>query len=151
MAKLPKSIIKKYGITKKAWAVFRGQKSTRKTTVTKRRGGTRRRVVHRIKSAGRRYGGRARGLLGGIAGGLTLKNVAFGTAGLIVTERFQPYGGAYRGPLNKVLIGIAGPMMGMDNRDMLTVGVKEGLATLVGGYLGYSTGGAPASNGGEML
>lgn len=28
MAKLPKSIIKKYGISKKAWAVFRGQKTT---------------------------------------------------------------------------------------------------------------------------
>lgn len=31
MAKLPKSIIKKYGISKKAWAVFRGQKKTTKT------------------------------------------------------------------------------------------------------------------------
>ncbi len=30
MVKLPKSIIKKYGITKKAWAVFRGTKSGRK-------------------------------------------------------------------------------------------------------------------------
>jgi len=29
MAKLPKSIIKKYGISKKAWAVFRGQKASR--------------------------------------------------------------------------------------------------------------------------
>jgi hypothetical protein len=28
MAKLPKSIIKKYGINKKAWQVFRGQKSS---------------------------------------------------------------------------------------------------------------------------
>lgn len=28
MAKLPKSIIKKYGISKKAWAVYRGKKKT---------------------------------------------------------------------------------------------------------------------------
>ena len=28
MGKLPKSIIQKYGISKKAWAVFRGQKRT---------------------------------------------------------------------------------------------------------------------------
>lgn len=31
MAKLPKSIIKKYGISKKAWAVFRGNKTKKKT------------------------------------------------------------------------------------------------------------------------
>lgn len=31
MAKLPKALIKKYGISKKAWAVFRGQRTTRKT------------------------------------------------------------------------------------------------------------------------
>lgn len=44
MAKLPKAIIKKYGITKKAWQVFRGvKKQTRKTiqvktTMARRRG-----------------------------------------------------------------------------------------------------------------
>jgi hypothetical protein len=32
MAKLPKSIIKKYGISKKAWAVFRGNKTSSKRT-----------------------------------------------------------------------------------------------------------------------
>jgi len=32
MAKLPKSIIKKYGISKKAWAVFRGTSQRIKTT-----------------------------------------------------------------------------------------------------------------------
>lgn len=41
MAKLPKSIIKKYGISKKAWAVFRGskkaKKSTRGTTMARRK------------------------------------------------------------------------------------------------------------------
>jgi hypothetical protein len=40
MAKLPKSIIKKYGISKKAWAVFRGSSASRgKTTMAKRRYG----------------------------------------------------------------------------------------------------------------
>jgi len=37
MAKLPKSIIKKYGISKKAWAVFRGQRTTPKRTKMARR------------------------------------------------------------------------------------------------------------------
>lgn len=35
MARLPKSLIRKYGISKKAWAVFRGTKRTRKTIKTK--------------------------------------------------------------------------------------------------------------------
>lgn len=35
MAKLPKSIIKKYGISKKAWAVFRGKKHERKTPMAR--------------------------------------------------------------------------------------------------------------------
>ena len=78
---------------------------------------------------------------------MNLKSVAFGTAGLVLTDRYQPYGGAYRGPLNKMAIGLIGPMVGMDNHDMFTVGVKEGLATLVTGYLG--AGAAPS--GGDTL
>jgi len=35
MARLPKSIIKKYGISKKAWAVFRGSKSIKKSKAVK--------------------------------------------------------------------------------------------------------------------
>ena len=38
MAKLPKSIIKKYGISKKAWAVFRGQRSSSKSKKNKNEG-----------------------------------------------------------------------------------------------------------------
>ena len=40
MAKLPKNIIKKCGITKKAWAVFRGNKKTTRSenTMAKRKG-----------------------------------------------------------------------------------------------------------------
>jgi|WetSurMetagenome_2_1015567.scaffolds.fasta_scaffold872203_1 hypothetical protein len=39
MGKLPKSLIKKYGISKKAWAVFRGQKTkpTKRQKMTKRK------------------------------------------------------------------------------------------------------------------
>jgi len=35
LAKLPRSIIKKYGISKKAWAVFRGSRTTKKKTRSK--------------------------------------------------------------------------------------------------------------------
>jgi hypothetical protein len=37
MARLPKHIIKKYGISKKAWAVFRGQKTTSKKVTSHKR------------------------------------------------------------------------------------------------------------------
>lgn len=37
MASLPKSIIKKYGITKKAWSVFRGSKSPKRVTTMARK------------------------------------------------------------------------------------------------------------------
>lgn len=40
MAKLPKSLIKKYGISKKAWAVFRGSKRT--TSSKKKNSGSKR-------------------------------------------------------------------------------------------------------------
>jgi hypothetical protein len=58
MAKLPKSIIKKYGISKKAWAVFRGNKRT--TTKIKVRGHRnmarhRYRSYHRRKSTGGKF------------------------------------------------------------------------------------------------
>ena len=146
MARLPKSIIKKYGITKKAWAVFRGQKTVKKYMV-KRRGGKRKSYRARVSGAAHRYTRRGRGLLGGLGAGLTLKSVAFGTAGLLVAERFQPFGGAYKPAIDKIAIGLVGPMVGMDNHDMLTVGVKEGLATFVDGFLG----GSSSITGGDTL
>ena len=45
MAKLPKSIIKKHGITKKAWRIFRAKKGTTKKVKTK----TTRRVKTMVK------------------------------------------------------------------------------------------------------
>lgn len=137
MARLPKSIIKKYGITKKAWEVYRGKRST---PMAKRKKGTVTRYVTRAKGAGKRYTKRAKGLLGGLGGGLTIKGVAFGTAGLMVAQRFQPFGGEYKPAVDKIAIGLVGPMVGMGQHDMLTVGIKEGLATLANSVLGGPTG-----------
>jgi hypothetical protein len=58
MAKLPKSLIKKYGISKKAWAVFRGQKKSKSISKTqpkvkymaRRRKGGFKRFVSKAKS-----------------------------------------------------------------------------------------------------
>ena len=54
MAKLPKSIIRKYGISKKAWSVFRGEKKT-----------TNRRVSSMARRGFRRSRSRGSGGLGG--------------------------------------------------------------------------------------
>lgn len=54
---LPKSIIKKYGITKKAWSVFRG----RKKSSSKSRKVTRTNPKRRVKTTARRKRRRGRG------------------------------------------------------------------------------------------
>lgn len=97
----------------------------------------------RIRRAYRRRGG-VRGILGGIMPGGILPAVA-GVGGLIVAQRYQPFGGAYKPAIDKIALGVVLPMIGMDNRDMLSVGIKEGIATLVNSYLG---GGEAVSSGG---
>jgi hypothetical protein len=64
MAKLPKHLIKKYGISKKAWAVFRSGKSSstrRVSTMAKKRYSTKRR------SKGSAFPTELRGVIGAIA------------------------------------------------------------------------------------
>ena len=60
MAGLPKSLIKKYGITKKAWRIFRGRKAKKRTSKTRRssKPKKRRRYVTRPRKKRRSGGGR---------------------------------------------------------------------------------------------
>ena len=60
--RLPKSIIKKYGITKKAWRVFRGRKKSRSKSSPKRKGRTRSNPRRRGKSGGGRVGRKGKSL-----------------------------------------------------------------------------------------
>lgn len=147
MVGLPKSIIKKYGITKKAWEIFRGHKSLKRSS-PKSKVTAMAKTRKRVGRAKKRYTRRARGLMGGLGKGLSFKSLAAGTLGLILTDRYQPFGGVYKPAVDKIAIGIVGPMMGLDNQDMLTVGIKEGLARVVGGYLG---GVAAPTNGSNYL
>ncbi len=143
MPGLPKSIIKKYGITKEAWRVYRagkplkaGSPKTKVSKMAKRKRG--------VAAAKTRYTRRAKGILPGLGRGLSFKGLAAGTLGLILMERYQPFGGVYKPAIDKIAIGIVAPMVGMDNQDMLSVGIKEGLAKVVGGYLGMGVA-APAN------
>lgn len=57
MAKLPKSLIKKYGISKKAWSIFRSQKSSSSTKLRKNKQMAKRRRTSRVKSSRRKSSG----------------------------------------------------------------------------------------------
>ena len=90
---------------------------------------------------------RARGILGGMR--LNWKSLAVGTAGLVVAQRFQPFGGAYKPAIDKIAVGAIASMAKMDNMDLVTAGIKEGVATLVNQALqgGISFGSVGATGG----
>jgi len=83
---------------------------------------------------------RARGFITGLGKGLSLKSIAAGSLGLMAMQRFQPFGGVYKPAVDKIVLGIILPMIKLDNQDMLTVGIKEGIATLANQYLGAGAG-----------
>lgn len=66
MAKLPKNIIRKYGISKKAWSIFRGEKRT---------------TTRRVSGMARRRHSRSRG--GGGPGGGKLMNGLIKPSGML--------------------------------------------------------------------
>jgi len=142
MARLPKALIRKYGISKKAWSIFKRSKSsgTRTRKVTKAKTMARKRSY---RSYPRRAYRRARTGFAGLGKGLSIKNLAVGAAALTIAKMFQPFGGNYKPAVDKIACGVILPAIKMDNNDLLTAGIKEGIATLVTGYLsgaGYSGG-----------
>lgn len=87
--KLPKSIIKKYGISKKAWAVFRGKKSSaststmaRRTKRKSRRGG--------FARFGRRKGRRSSASKGVNPTGLVIGAMVYGAGREWLSDKLQP-------------------------------------------------------------
>ena len=99
MAKLPKSIIKKYGISKKAWSVFRGQSKVSKTS--KKTGG---RKMAKKKRSGGSKGGDTLLLQAGTA-------MAYGALRPKIEQWIQPVtskipvGGNY---VDEIALGLAG-------------------------------------------
>lgn len=85
--------------------------------------------------------------MGGI-GKVSVKNTAIGTGLLMAMQRFQPFGGNYKPAVDKLAVGVIGKVAKIGQADMLTVGIKEGLATLGNQYLG---GGAISPMGGSSL
>lgn len=108
MAKLPKNIIKKYGISKKAWQVFRGARGTTMAKRKSSRGGSR-------KKGSRRRGGSRGSMMSGwiplssqemlidFGVGLTVGKVNAMVAPF--TDNFLEFAGQYRGEARTALIG----------------------------------------------
>ena len=101
MAHLPKSLIKKYGISKKAWSVFRSGRSTAHRAVAHRK-------VHskRVVSMARRYGRRTRHRSSGFGGGLgswIMPLIVGGAVAAVVTP--------YARQANIPIISSASPMV----------------------------------------
>lgn len=92
MSGLPRALIKKYGVSKKAWAVFRGTRTRRTKVVSMARRRRRYGFSYGFKRTARRYGKRGENLLmnglfgSKIPGGLIGKVVA----GFVIGKYINP-------------------------------------------------------------
>lgn len=96
---------------------------------------------HTVKTKVKRSGKK---LFGGIG---SPKGLLIGSVGLMAAQRFQPFGGAYKPAVDKIAVGLVGQAVGMGQSDLLSAGIKEGLATLASGFMGGGGIGVPAVQG----
>jgi len=130
MVGLPRNIIKKYGVSKKAWAVFRGRKQRVKYSKVLRRGKT---MARRY----RRFGRRRRGGGGGFGLGriTSMRNILY------------TLGGAYLAPSVGVSSNIGGALGGyLGTKSLLGAAAGYFVApyamSMISGALGGAQGGA---------
>src|SRR3990172_11924573 len=145
MVGLPKSIIKKYGVTKKAWAVFRGTKSKSRPS------GQERKTMARRRGVKRRFGRHS--------AGLSVKDLAVGTAAVSVFEPFLDNlagnfaGGLLGGIGDDVIKAGLGWYLAKKQKGaikgagyaLLVIGVRNIVAGFAGPMMGRLTGGQQAT------
>jgi len=142
MAKgLPKSIIAKYGISKKAWEVFRGRKAPEKgKTMAKRKRASR---VRRYYGKAKRVGRRA-----GALGGISLKEIIFGaalmTAGKVGVGMIAP-GLPFQRQVGTLAGGAVAAFTGLPGKRLISFGLMDAGSDLIAGFIG---GGLGRTNGG---
>ena len=83
---LPKSIIKKYGISKKAWSVYRGRKTKKRSVV---RVAKRRKYKARPRKSYFKRRRKSKGLGGGITG-IVIGGVAYGVGRQYISNLIAP-------------------------------------------------------------
>lgn len=140
MAKLPKSLIKKYGISKKAWSVFRGQK-TNKTknkvvNVAKKKGGFRKSATEAGKGLGMVLAGMAYGasrewvsqkiepLTSKLPGGYLADNVVLGATGYLLYKGKIPFLNKYAvtREVGKAMVYVESALAGVDIKQKAMTG-----------------------------
>jgi len=128
MAKgLPKSIAKKYGITKKAWRVYRAGKGKPKSKgKTKQSTSKRRKSTKKVKntSKGSRILGNM-GLKGLIISGAILSGLKF-----LMRTTF-PQAGAYTTSVSAIGAGIAAKALNTTGKSLLAFGAVDGVSELI--------------------
>jgi hypothetical protein len=133
---LPRSIIKKYGISKKAWAVFRGQGAPKKV----------KHVVRKKTSRVRRYYGKAKrvGRRAGALGGISLKEIIFGaalmTAGKVVVGMVAP-GLPFQRQVGTLAGGAVAAFTGLPGKRLISFGLMDAGSDLIAGFIGGTSGG----------
>lgn len=138
MAKLPKALIKKYGISKKAWAVFRGSRSSKTKRSTT--------MVKKTSSRGKSSNGLMSQVLGAVIYGAIRTPVA--TAARPISDKL-PFG-----QLNdevtmfglawvaKKFFGSKVPLVGNITRAGMLIEAGQAGQSLLGGSLGGLFGGS---------
>ena len=130
MAGLPKSIIKRYGISKKAWEVYRSQhKAARPASTGGKKVAKRRRASSTRKKSAKRGGIRLLGNMG-------LKGMLMGGAMLFASRSLLGgIGGEYNAPLTMIAAGVGSKAVGVSGASLAGAGIMELGATLVGKLL----------------
>ena len=133
LAGLPKNIIKRYGISKKAWAVYRSQHTAARPAST---GG--KKVAKRRRASSRRSSAKRGAKRGGIRllGNMGLKGMLMGGAMLFASRSLLGgIGGEYNAPLTMIAAGVGSKAVGVSGASLAGAGVMELGATLVGKLL----------------
>ena len=128
---LPKSIIKRYGISKKAWEVYRGQHKAARPAST---GGTRMGKRKRASSIRKKRAKRGGGIR--LLGNMGLKGMLMGGAMLFASRSLLGgIGGEYNTPLTMIAAGVGSKAVGVSGASLAGAGIMELGATLIGKLL----------------
>jgi hypothetical protein len=138
---LPKSIIKKYGVSKKAWAVYKGRKKRKRSTIKSKRSKSRTKMARRRRKSYRRRKTGMTGLMGtavGVGGYILYESVIKPRIPLASTTKNLVELGA------GVMLARRGGVIGKVAKTAVVINTYQLLSGFIGGGLGGMVSTAPA-------
>ena len=128
LAGLPKSIIKRYGISKKAWEVYRSQHKAARPASTGGKKMVKRRRASSIRKKRAKRGGGGRKIIGNLG----LKGLLIGGGLTVLADMFiPPIGGAYSPALKLMAAGAGAKAIGAPGAMLMSSGAMLGAATAI--------------------